>query len=177
MICMSERFSYLYMVVWMVVWATRIQNRSTNKETRHWKSLSKVIIHRQTSEVQVHWGNRVEKAGQDHDPETLSVAYMVDHEDTSSTRSTSPTPREQKAERKHVERMHSREDSVKRNEQQKREREERYAMHTWQKTTGKEENMNVYEPPVVGSHTTQPIHHRNQSEGGRNDRTYKGYTI
>ena len=38
----------------MVVWATRIQNRSINKETKHWKSLSKVIIHRQTCEVQVH---------------------------------------------------------------------------------------------------------------------------
>ena len=47
-------------------------------------------------------------------------------------------------------------------------------MRTRQITTGKEENINVYEPPVVGSHTTQPIHHRNQSERGGNDRTYKG---
>ena len=99
---------------------------------------------------------------------------MVDHEDTTSTRSTSPTPREREAERKHVERMHTREDSVKRNEQQKREREERYARRTRQRTTGKEENRNASKPPAVGSHTTQPIHHRSQSEGGSNDRTYKG---
>ena len=60
---------------------------------------------------------------------------MVDLEDTSSTRSTSPILREQEAERKHVERMHSREDSVKRNEQQKREREDMYAKRTRQITT------------------------------------------
>ena len=47
---------------------------------------------------------------------------MVDHEDTTSTRSTSPTPREREAERKHVERIHSQEDNVKRTEQQKREK-------------------------------------------------------
>ena len=62
---------------------------------------------------------------------------MVDHEDTISTRSTSPTPREQEAERKHVERMHFQEDNVRRIDQQKREREreERYARRTRQKTT------------------------------------------
>ena len=50
---------------------------------------------------------------------------MVDHEDTSSTRSTSPTPREQEAERRHVKRMHFGDNSVRQNEQQKREREKR----------------------------------------------------
>ena len=98
---------------------------------------------------------------------------MVDLEDTSSTRSTSPILREQEAERKHVERMHSREDSVKRNEQQKREREDMYAKRTRQITTWKEEHRNAFEPPPVGSHTTKPIHHRSQSERGGNDRTYK----
>ena len=98
---------------------------------------------------------------------------MVDHEDASSTRSTSPTLREQEAEKKHVERMHSKENSVKRNEQQKREKEERYARRTRQRTTGKEEHRNASEPPAIGSHTTQPIHHRSQSEEG-NDQIYKG---
>ena len=70
--------------------------------------------------------------------------------------------------------MHSREDSVRGNEQQKREREERYARRTRQRTTGEEEYRNASEPPAVGSHTTKPIHHRSQSEGGSNDRTYKG---
>jgi hypothetical protein len=62
---------------------------------------------------------------------------MVDHEDTTSTRSTSPTPREREAERKHVERMQFQEDSVRRTDQQKREREERYARRTRQRTTEK----------------------------------------
>jgi hypothetical protein len=98
---------------------------------------------------------------------------MVDHEDTSSTRSTSPTPREQEAEWRHVERMRSREESVKRNEQQKREREERYARRTRPRTEEREDIRNASEPPAVGSHTTKPIHHRSQSEGG-NDRPYEG---
>jgi hypothetical protein len=98
---------------------------------------------------------------------------MVDHEDTYSTRSTSPTPREQEAEWRHVERMHSREKSVRRNEQQKKEREERYARRMHQITTRKEENGNAYEPPAIGSHTPKPIHHRSQSKGGGNDKTYK----
>jgi hypothetical protein len=85
---------------------------------------------------------------------------MVDHEDTSSTRSTSPTLREHEAERKHAERMHSIEDFVRRNEQQKREREEWYAMRVRQRTIGKKEKRNASEPSVVGSHTTKPIHHR-----------------
>jgi hypothetical protein len=98
---------------------------------------------------------------------------MVDHEDTSSTRSTSPTSREQEAKRRHVEHMHSRKEYVRRNEQQKRERDKRYARRTRQITTGEEENQNAYEPLAVGSHTTKPIHHRIQSEGGGNDKTYK----
>ena len=99
---------------------------------------------------------------------------MVDHEDTISTRSTSPTPREREAERKHVERMHFQDDSVRRTDQQKREREERYARRTRQRTTGKEENRNASEPPTVGSHATETIHHRSHSEGGGKDKTYKG---
>ena len=100
---------------------------------------------------------------------------MVDHEDATSTRSTSPTPREREAERKHVERMHSHEDSVRRTDQQKREREERYARRTRQRTTEKEEGRNASEPPAIGSHTTEASHHRSQSEGGNNDKTYKGH--
>ena len=100
---------------------------------------------------------------------------MVDHEDTSSTRSTSPTPREQEAEKKHVERMHSREDRIRRTEQLKREREERYARRTRQRTTGNEESRYASEPPAVGSHTPKPIHHRSQSEGGGNGETSKGH--
>ena len=69
--------------------------------------------------------------------------------------------------------MHFGDNSVRRNEQQKREREERYARRTRQRTTGEEENRNASEPPAVGSHTTKPIHQRSQSEGGGNDRTYK----
>ena len=102
---------------------------------------------------------------------------MVDHEDTSSTRSTSPTPREQEAERRHVKRMHFGDNSVRQNEQQKREREERYARRTRQRTTGEEENRNASEPLAVGSHTTKPNHQRSQSEGGGNDRTYKDSDI
>ena len=55
---------------------------------------------------------------------------MVDHEDTSNTKNTSPTPRKREAERMHVEPMHSQEDSVRRTDQQKREKKKRYARRT-----------------------------------------------
>ena len=35
--------------------------------------------------------------------------------------------------------------------------------------------MNALELPAVGFHTTETIHHRSQSEGGGNDKTYKGH--
>ena len=100
---------------------------------------------------------------------------MVDHEDTSSTRNTSPTPKEQEAEGRHVEHMHFREDSVRRNKQQKRKKE-RYARRMHQRTTGEEKNRNASEPLAICSHTTKPIHQRSQSEGGGNDKTYKNKT-
>ena len=98
---------------------------------------------------------------------------MVDHADTIGTRNTSPTPREQEAKRKHVERIHFREDSVRGTDQQKREREERYARSTRQITIKK--SRNASESPEVGSHTTEATHHRSQSEGGSNNKAYKGH--
>ena len=71
--------------------------------------------------------------------------------------------------------MHSREDRIRRTEQLKREREERYARRTRQRTTGSEESRYASEPPAVGSHTPKPIHHRSQSEGGGNGETSKGH--
>lgn len=47
---------------------------------------------------------------------------MVDHEDTISTRNTSPTPRKWEAKKEHVERMHFQEDNVKRTDQQKKKK-------------------------------------------------------
>ena len=97
---------------------------------------------------------------------------MVDHEDTISTKSTSPTPREQEAERKHVERMHFQEDNVRHTDQQRvNRREVRQTYAT--KNHRKKGNTNTSEPPAVGSHTTEAIHHRSQSEGGGKDTTYK----
>jgi hypothetical protein len=56
---------------------------------------------------------------------------------------------------------------------EKREREERYARRTRPRTEEREDIRNASEPPAVGSHTTKPIHHRSQSEGGGNNRTYQ----
>ena len=42
------------------------------------------------------------------------------------------------------------------------------------KNYGERRQQIASEPPAVGSHTTKPIHQKNQSEGGGNDRTYKG---
>ena len=74
-----------------------------------------------------------------------------------------------------MERMHSREDRIRRTEQLKREREERYARRTRQRTTGSEESRYASEPPAVGSHTPKPIHQRSQSEGGGNGETSQGH--
>lgn len=71
--------------------------------------------------------------------------------------------------------MHFQEDNVKCTEQQKKrnrkEVHEAYATNNHMKL----KNMNDSKPPAVGSHTTETIHHKSQSEGGGIDKTYKGH--
>lgn len=71
----------------------------------------------------MHWGNKAKRANQDHDTKTLQVAYMVDSENISSTRSASLTHKEQEAERKHVKRMQNHEGLVGWAKQQKKRNE------------------------------------------------------
>lgn len=94
MIYMLERYFYLYMVVWMGVWEPMIMSEACMKK-EDTKIKIKAIIHKQTCEVRMHWGNKAKRANQDHDTKTLQVAFMVDCENISSTWSASLTHKEQ----------------------------------------------------------------------------------